>query len=224
MTDDEFEREHPSYGLVRISRMSGGTGQMRLFGSPLATHYGTIRLTIGSAKWIHGLGRDRYFGSIRGEHIEIEMSAAQFADMITSLNLGDGTPCTIRYVNGARVENPPDLPTEAEYIRDNFENSLDKYKAKSRSYRKKIEELAQKLSAKAREEIRVALDVMEDQLSANVPFVVKQFQEAATKVTTAAKAEVEAFVSHAIRSAGLSAIADGRLPSLLPSGDKKDSP
>jgi hypothetical protein len=221
MPDDEFERDHPSYGLVRISRMNGGMGQTRLFGSPLATHYGTIRLTIGTAKWIHGLHHDRYYGSIKGEHIEIEMSAAQFADMITSLNVGNGTPCTIRYVNGARVENPPDFPTEAEHIRDNFEGALDKYKAKAKTYRKRIEELTAKLTTKAREEIRIALDVMEDQLAQNVPFVIKQFQEAATKVTTAAKAEVEAFVMHAVRSAGLDAIAEGRLPSLLASGEKK---
>jgi len=216
--DDEFEREHPSYGLIRISRVSGGSGALRLFGSPLARHYGTIRLTIGSAKWIHGLHHDRYHGGLQG-HVEVEMSAAQFADMITSLNVGAGTPCTIRYLAGARIQDPPEHATEAEHIRDNFEGALDKYKAKARAYRKKIEELTNKLSAKARDEVRIALDVIEDQLGANVPFVVKQFQEATTKIATAAKAEVEAFVSHAIRAAGLDAIAEGRMPSLLSSGD-----
>ena len=52
--------------------------------------------------------------------------------------------------------------------------------------------------------------------------VVKQFQEATTRVTTAAKAEVEAFVTGVVRAAGLQSIAEGRLPSLLPSGEKKD--
>ena len=52
MSDDEFEREHPSYGVVQISRITGGTGATRLFGSPLAHHYGTIRLSIGSARWM----------------------------------------------------------------------------------------------------------------------------------------------------------------------------
>lgn len=219
LPDDEFEREHPSYGLVRIARMSGGSGVTRLFGSPLANHYGTIRISIGSAKWIHGLGRDRYFGSLRGEHVEVEMSAAQFADMITSLNIGEGTPCTVRYVGGQRLEDPPLLPTEAEHIRDNFAGTLGKYKAKVSTYRKRIEELTGKLATKAKEEIRIALDVIEDQLSSNVPFMLKQFQEATTKVSTAAKAEVEAFVSSAIRVAGLSSIAEGRLPALLPSGE-----
>lgn len=222
LPDDEFERAHPSYGLITISRMTGGSGAKRLFGSPLARHYGTIRLSIGSATWVHGLHHDRYHGGLRGEHIEIEMSAAQFADMITSLNVGCGTPCTVRYIGGEAVPDPPDHATEAEHIRDNFENSLDKYKEKARTYRKKIEGLTSKLSEKARNEIRIALDVIEDQLASNVPFVVQQFQEATTKVATAAKAEVEAFVSHAIRAAGLDAIAEGKLPSLLPSGEDAD--
>ena len=219
MPDDEFEREHPSYGLIRISRVTGGPGATRLFGSPLASHYGTIRLSIGGAKWTHGLHHDHYYGGMSGEHVEVEMSAAQFADMITSLNVGSGTPCTIRYLAGVQIPSPPDHPTEAEHIRDGFEGSLDRYKAKAREYREKIETLTSKLPAKAKEQIRVALDVIEDQLGANVPFVVKQFQEATTKIATAAKAEVEAFVSHAVRVAGLDAIAEGRLPSLLPSGD-----
>jgi len=222
LPDDEFEREHPSYGILHISRMSGGTSAIRLFGSPLATHYGTIRLSISKGMWVHGLHYDRYFG-MNKDFIEIEMSAAQFADAITSLNIGSGTPCTIRYVGGERVPDPPDHATEAEHIRDNFENSLDKYAEKAHEYRKRIEELTStsKLSQKAKDEIRIALDVIEQQLTSNVPFVVKQFQEATTRVTTAAKAEVEAFVTGAIRAAGLQSIAEGRLPSLLPSGDKK---
>jgi hypothetical protein len=221
LPDDEFEREHPSYGLVSISRITGGSGATRLFGSPLANHYGTIRLSIGTAKWIHGLHHDRYHGSLRGEHIEVEMSAAQFADMITSLNMGSSTPCTIRHIGKERIPDPPDHATEAEHIRENFAGSLDKYKTKARTYRKKIEELTSKLGAKAKDEIRIALDVIEDQLTSNVPFVVKQFQEATSRITTAAKAEVDAFVTGVVCAAGLQSIAEGRLLSLLPSGDKK---
>jgi hypothetical protein len=223
LPDDEFEREHPSYGILHIGRTSGGGNSIRLFGSPLATHYGTIRLSISKGKWIHGHNHDRYFGMSK-DFIEIEMSAAQFADAITSLNMGSGTPCTIRYVQGERIPAPPDHATEAEHIRDNFESTLDKYKEKARTYRKKIEELTSKLSSKAKDEIRIALDVIEDQLGSNVPFVVKQFQEATTRITTAAKAEVDAFVTGVVRAAGLQSIAEGRLPSLLPSGDTKPKP
>jgi hypothetical protein len=221
LPDDEFEREHPSYGILHISRVSGGTSAIRLFGSPLATHYGTIRLTISKGKWIHGLNHDRYFGMSK-DFVEVEMSAAQFADAITSLNMGSGTPCTIRYVGGEHIPEPPDHATEAEHIRDNFESTLGKFTTKAAVYRKRIEELTSKLSQKARDEIRIALDVIEHQLSSNVPFVVKQFQEATTRITTSAKAEVEAFVTGVVRAAGLQSIAEGRLPSLLPSGKRDE--
>lgn len=214
LPDDEFEREHESYGILHISRMTS-TGAVRLFGSPLATHYGSIRISISKGKWIHGLHHDRFFG-MNKDHIEIEMSAAQFADAITSLNIGSGTPCTIRYIAGRRVEDPPQHETEAEHIRNNFGATLDKHIGRMGEYRKTIEKHVAKLGAKAREEIRVALDVIEGQLTSNISFVVNQFQEATTRITTSAKAEVEAFVTHAVRAAGLQAIADGRLPSLLP--------
>jgi DNA-binding transcriptional ArsR family regulator len=221
LPDDEFEREHESYGVLHISR-GHSTGAVRLFGSPLATHYTTIRLSISKGKWIHGLNQDRFFGMSK-DHIEVEMSAAQFADAITSLNIGSGTPCTVRYIAGKRIPDPPNHLTEAEYIRENFEGTLDRYKAHAREARKRIEGLVGKLGAKAKDEIRIALDVMEQQLASNVPFVVKQFQEATTRITTSAKAEVEAFVTHAVRAAGLAAIAEGRLPSLLPAA-KPDDP
>lgn len=220
LPDDEFEREHESYGMLHISRGTS-TGAVRLFGSPLASHYTTIRLSISKGKWIHGLNHDRFFGMSK-DHIEVEMSAAQFADAITSLNMGSGTPCTVRYIAGKRVPDLPEHETEAEHIRNNFEGTLDRYKAHARDARKRIEGLVGKLSEKARTEIRIALDVMEQQLASNVPFVVKQFQEATTRITSAAKAEVEGFVSHAIRAAGLQSIAEGRLPSLLPAAKPEE--
>ena len=221
LPDDEFEREHPSYGILHIARTNGNS--KRLFGSPLAAHYSTIRLSISKGKWIHGLQHDRYFG-MNKDFVEIEMSAAQFAEAITSLNMGSGTPCTIRYVGGERVPNPPDYATEAEHVRNNFKETLGKYTERAHEERKRIEKLTSKLSAKAQEEIRIALDVMEQQLASNVPFVVDQFQEATTRVTTAAKAEVEAFVTHAVRAAGLQAIAEWQVAAAVAERQHDEDP
>lgn len=214
MDTEDFKREHPSYGMLHVTRVSS-SGKVRLFGSPLATHYGTIRLSVSKGQWTHDSHGDRYFGMGK-EFIEIEMSAAQFADAITSLNLGEGTPCTIRCVGGKPVPGPPDLPTEAEHIQKTFRASIGEYRRKARTYRQRIEALTSKLSAKARDEIRIALDVMEDQLGQNVPFILDQLQQASNRVTTAARAEVEAFVANLVRSAGLASLTQGRLPQLLP--------
>lgn len=212
--EQDFEREHPSYGMLDISRTNGSSA-VRLFGSPLADHYSTIRIRVSKARWHHHLDRDWFHGMSK-DHIEIELSAAQFADAITSLNHGAGTPCTIRYIDGKRVEDPPDYATEAEHVRQGFGETLKSYIAKAREQRKRIEELTGKLGEKARREIRIALDVMEDQLASNVPFVVRQFEQATSKITSAAKAEVDAFVTGVFRAAGIEAIAQGRFGSLLP--------
>src|SRR6185295_2452107 len=147
--------------------------------------------------------------------VEIEMSAAQFAELITTANYGPGVPCTIRYVDGVPVEEPPDLDTEAERIRTNFKDTLAEYVAKADRYRKDIEKLVDKRPTKTKQQIRVALDVITHQLSDNVPFVVDQFNAATDRITSAAKAEVEAFTLHAVTSAGIAALAErAKLPLL----------
>lgn len=214
--DEEFSREHPSYGMLHISRMSSTGGGRRLFGSPLATHYGTIRLTISKATWTHDLHHDRFFGMSK-DYIDIEMSQAQFADAITSLNIGSGTPCTIRYVQGKRIDDPPDYVTESEYIRDNFESKFEDMSKRTKKYADEIMGLTSKMPAKVKRQIEIALDVMQQQINSSLPFVMEQFQEATTRITTAAKAEVDGFVTAQIRAAGLQAIAEGRgLASLMP--------
>jgi hypothetical protein len=109
MSDDRKEYKHPSYGMIAFNRSMGGR-PTRLFGSPLEEHYGTVRVVIGTGTRIHESNMDRYHGSLRGEHIEVEMSAAQFAEVLTSMNQGSGIPCTIRYINGKPIEDPP--PTQ----------------------------------------------------------------------------------------------------------------
>lgn len=201
--------------MVQFSRCqvsgynSDGKGN-RLFGSALADHHTLMRLQIRHAKLEHDLQRDRVFTDGTLPIIEIDMSAAQFAELITTANYGSGVPCTIRYADGARVEDPPDIDTEAEHIRANFKDTLDGYIAKANKYRKEIEELTAKLPAKTQQQIKLALNVITDQLSSNVPFVVDQFNVATDRITSAAKAEVEAFTMHAVTVAGIAALADQR--------------
>lgn len=209
---DEHHR-HPSYGLVQFSRcqVSSGPGRgMRLFGSALADHHTLMRLQIRPAKLQHDLQQDRVFTDGTMPLIEIDMSAAQFAELITTANYGSGVPCTIRYANGERVDEPPDLDTEAERIRGNFKDTLAEYVAKADRYRKDIEALTEKLPAKTKQQIKVALDVITHQLSDNVPFVVDQFNAATDRITSAAKAEVESFTLHAVTSAGIAALSEQR--------------
>lgn len=213
MSKKTEKRTHPSYGMISIGRWNGS--RQRLFGSSLSYHQSTIRLEIAPGHWEHDLHEDRYYTDGTATLIEVEMSAAQFAEMITSTNIGGGVPCTIRRLNRERMENPPEIETEVERIKSTFKSDLQGMIAKMGEYRKTIEKATSKLSDKAREEIRIALDVITQQLSANVPFIADQFDEAAGRVVTAAKAEIEAFAMHALKTVGLQAIAEGQAPRLL---------
>lgn len=197
MSDDRKEFTHPSYGMIAFNRSMNGRPS-RLFGSSLDEHYGTVRISIGSGTRIHELNMDRYHGSLRGEHIEVEMSAAQFAEVLTHMNQGAGIPCTIRHLAGKRIEDPPPVATETRKIQQDFDKTIHGYAVKAKEYADEIIKLCERLPAKSRERIRINLDVIRQQLTSNVPFVLKQFNEAATRVVTAAKFEIDTFVQHAI--------------------------
>jgi hypothetical protein len=200
------ERRHPSYGVLRISRMHGTAG--RLYGSALREHHNAIRLEIAPSTWIHELSRDWHHGSNQ-PLIEIEMSAAQFAEAITSLNQYSGVPCTVRSFNGALVEPPPEVETEAEKIRSEFHADLTGMIAEMDKRRFEIEEATGKLPATTREKIRIALDAIVAQVRQNVPFILQQFEEATSKVVTAAKSEIEAFATMRLLAAGIEVTAAG---------------
>jgi hypothetical protein len=81
--------------------------------------------------------------------------------------------------------------------------------------RAEIEKLTEKLSATAKQKLKIELDVMIQQLTSNAPWVLEQFDEATEKVVASAKTEIESFAMHALHAVGLEAIAEGRLPKML---------
>ena len=91
--DDEEVEAHPCYGMISVHRQTGG--HTKLFGSPLDSHPSTIAITIREAERHHNLSSDWFFA--RKPIIEIDLSPMQYAEMITTPNVGSGVPCTIRY-------------------------------------------------------------------------------------------------------------------------------
>ena len=67
----------------------------------------------------------RLSGEDASEKIEVALSAAQFAEAITQMNMGEGVPCTLRSVEGVSMENVPDeVVAENVQIRDGFKDKL----------------------------------------------------------------------------------------------------
>ena len=89
--DGGFQYSHPCFGMIRISRQSGGDGR-KLFGSEIETN-NTIAITISEANVTQDLGRNWYY-----DHTiltEISMSPVQYAELISNPNT-QGSPCTIK--------------------------------------------------------------------------------------------------------------------------------
>ena len=102
------EKQHPSYGMIRFARSSIGGSGTALFGSSIM-HNNVIRLSISKGMMEREGNEDWFLAGtdINDMIVEVEMSYTQFAEAITSLNIGEGIPVTITKVNGTFVEPCP---------------------------------------------------------------------------------------------------------------------
>ena len=118
---------HESYGMVEISRYTCNPPQ-NFFGSSVRHHSG-ISLRIHKAIKRRSLAEDRYFA--QGTIIEVDMSAAQFADMVCSPNIVYGVPCTLRFLampEGVPLGKPlAPCPEESvrQRIQEDFEEKME---------------------------------------------------------------------------------------------------
>ena len=211
----EYTESHPAFGVVQISRGQGGDSTF--FDSSIK-HHESIRLVIAHATRQRGLHRDWIHST--EEIVEVAMSTEQFAAMITQLNVGDGTPCTLTSIEGKRV---PRLT----YVNPNTA-FREEFNEKARTVGDDLNlvvahlemQLKQpRLSVMAVRGILQELKMIRQQIQANMPFVATQFAEHMEHVVTEAKAEVEAFVTNAVQRAGLEAMQEKI--NLLPEAENK---
>ena len=219
-SDGEMQEEHESFGLVSLSRRSHGGGTS-LFGSSISQHPTTIVLSIQRGCRIHSnLAYDRFFHAEGNDHhiVDIELSSAQFADLITNPNMGVGSPCTIREVNGIRMEDvPSEHKSEQTHIIENFSREMEGVKSKFKPDLEAAQAiLAKKTIGKGdREKLSGLLSKIVRVLGDHAPHVAEMFGEATDKMVTQAKKEVEAYASTVIHTAGLEHLRSGQFQEAL---------
>jgi hypothetical protein len=200
---------HPSFAIASFSRTTGGKGNV--FGSSIQ-HSHIIRLSIRRAERIRSeLHYDTYHG--REELIEVEMSPSQFAELITSLNCGEGTPVTLRYVGGERIEDCPEITDKKKEFSNEFKLKCKELGESLNSLVKKAEELKAKPSvtkADREEFLKIAASIKQE-VSSNLPFTMDMFNEQTEKSIVEAKREIEAFINDKIASTGLEALKKEKL-------------
>ena len=189
---DQYGAEaHPGWGMIRAARVSGSA---TLFDSEIQhRHFVTVSISPATRKrdlntdWVHGDINDL---------IEVEMSEAQWASFVSSMNT-TGVPCTIRRTEGNRVV--PGFPyaprlavtmneakEAATYAFDNVLQAL-----------AKLEEVeqAEDSTPKKRKEALFSLKCAIQNTGPNVEFAGKRLAEHAENVVQKARADIEAIVT-----------------------------
>lgn len=199
---------HETFGMISFSRRTGNPG--RLFGSNLPWHESFLTLKISNAERHFSLGYERFYARQSAKLIEVDISAAQFAQLITTMNAGDGTPCTIRYIDKKQTGPIPPFESESDKVKTSFRRAA---KGVSQDVKKDHEKLAsilekKTLSKEDRKEIQKMFDKVDRTLTDHMPFLVDSFDEATDKLTQHAKTEFDSFVSNSLFAEGIRSLQD----------------
>ena len=212
---DSYKR-HESYGVVHFSRRQ--RPETALFGSSIK-HENTISLKIAGAELQRKYNLDYVFSSSADTIVEVEMSYAQFAEAITSLNQGIGVPVTIRYANGKATSDCPFESKETQF-RTEFEADLSKLSDVAKTATKRAMELLDSkkpLNKAEKEELLSLLTSVSRMVDSNIPFVRERFAEQMDKTLQEAKGNFEGFVQNRMSQMANAAIAQNLQE--LPSSD-----
>ncbi len=194
-------KSHPAYGMLGFSRVQGDPGT--LFGSEVkhTTSFIQMRVTQATEKWHlsqswrHGNGKAL---------IEVNMSHAQFAEAITSLNMGSGVPCTVRWLPGQELPHIADESTVHEQIKADVKDTTKEAVDAIATLRAAI--LGAKMTKTQQAELLGLADQAKARLDNSLPFVLDQYAEALDTMKARAATEVDAMLTGAIHRAGLDAL------------------
>lgn len=205
---EDLREDHPAFGCARFAHVQHGGRGSPLFRSHLDRHPVTVELQISRATLHHHLGYDRHHA---GELlVKVEFSPAQFAELLTSMNLGEGVPCTILRTHEGRTPEIPreDHQTEQGRVRDAFREDARRVGERFHRDMEEIRSRIGKLRRADQQVITDALDRLLREVEQNMPFMVEQFDKATTHLVTAAKADVDATITHAAQRLGFERLQD----------------
>ena len=190
-----MKKEHESYGIIDISRFSSNKSEF--FGSDL-THQGGISISIRKAD-IDRKYHKEWFNS-GAELIQIELSANQYVDAITSGMNTSGVPCTIKSFNGDRIPQINHVINKKEQ----FSNEMIETQM---SFSNKIDNILLKLDGnigkKKADDIKHDLNTLKSHIVSNTNFVLTSFNEAMEKTVTEAKHSISNYINHKVNSLGI---------------------
>jgi hypothetical protein len=220
MKHDYPRADHPSFGMIGVSRASAGGNGLTLFGSS-TRHHTVLSVTIRKAFSQRDLTDDRVH-STGDVLIEVEMSEAQFGRLLTQPNIGDGVPCTIRYLpkefdverdEHYHIPRPPLPPRTTDKFRTDMAQRTTRAMSTVRSLQREIgAAMHDGALRKGRgEELLRRVESIKTELQSNIPWVTERFEEDMEKTVDEAKADLAAYVDRIAARVGISSnyLSDG---------------
>jgi hypothetical protein len=181
---------HESYGQVRVTRTSGGSGN--LYGCSVQ-HQQQLCITISRSEWCRGLNHDRYHTA--QPLIEFHMSYDQWGQFLSGVGT-EGTPCTISRI-GLRAVEQPEFVNRTTLLHKEFKQQMESITRKLSTLTKQTnEKLLAKgtITASERQEIAGNLNSIIQDISSNLPYAVNCYNETTAGMLTEAKIELDAMI------------------------------
>lgn len=199
MKKTEYE-SHPSYGLLGFSRVMGGNP--KLFGSSIP-HTDKIVMKLKHAKTCRDLSRQWYFGE--GLIAEVEMSYSQFAEAITTMNVGEGIPVTILYTEKDGKTPECDFELKRRQYEEELSEQIKEANKNVNELIASLKEMFEKprLNKADKEQILSTLNKVSMDIGCNSTYIMTQFNEQMDKSVMEAKNEIEAFTQYKLNALGL---------------------
>lgn len=200
--ETEFSKEiwtHPAYAQISVSRVSGET---HLYGSDF-NHQHYVSISIKSSCLHRTLSRDWPLATSQ-EYISIDMSEAQWAEFVSSFNVGSGVQCTLVSFKGEKISSlPPPESKEEKFKNEARETLTDALKALT-GLSESIK--TTKLSQKQQIDLLEQVDTVRRELLDTLPYVLDSFNEYMETTVQKAKVEINSHATHAIVKAGVEAL------------------
>jgi hypothetical protein len=214
------ERSHPAYGNISISRIQSGKGR-KFFGSSIK-HNNFIRLTIHRGVEVESYGIKRFRQNERRGLIEVNLTQTQWAAMVSSIGLGEGTPCTIEYYRDGNLVVPGGIgegENGNEHLRRILEESVSSQIANLQSQVKALEDSISNGAKLNRKDLQEKLKSLRHSINNtpnNLSFATEVMEEVMEEIVENGKNELRSHAQNIALKVGLQEISDlGKLPQLI---------
>jgi hypothetical protein len=183
------DEEHPSFGVVRLTRVTAQPGR-RLFDSSLP-HNQYVNMQVARATRTRSLHHDWIHGSL-DTLLDINLSLTQWGAMVSSFGVGGGTPVTLHRVAGElmpEAAHESRLAQTSREVADSARKSTDKIREAAQAVTDAFESKAgRRVMADVISNLQHAVDGVPN----NMKFAADTLTRHAEDVVSKAKADIEA--------------------------------